>query len=183
MSTRDTLTDLGEVAIRTYGYGGFSYADLARKAGIKKASIHHNFPLKSDLGLAVLERYAQRLEDTLEAISNSSATGREELARAINVYREALGDGSRMCLCAALSGDGERLDDTMHNRLADANRMVAHWPERTLARGQQDGSLTVKTGVTNAALATLARLQGAQLIARAARDVSLFDAATTDLPD
>ncbi|MEL7519278.1 MAG: TetR/AcrR family transcriptional regulator, partial [Pseudomonadota bacterium] len=74
MSTRDILTDLGEVAIRRFGYGGFSYADLARDAGIKKASIHHHFPAKADLGLAVLERYAQRLKETLEAISATSAT-------------------------------------------------------------------------------------------------------------
>jgi len=181
MSTRDILTDLGEVAIRRFGYGGFSYADLARDAGIKKASIHHHFPAKADLGLAVLERYAQRLKETLEAISATSATANEAQARAIGVYREALGDGSKMCLCAALAGDGGRLSDPMQARLAAANAMVARWLAKTFEQGASDGSITAVGDAAGRPIATLARLQGAQMIARAARDVTLFDEAMQDL--
>ncbi|HIE19064.1 TPA: TetR/AcrR family transcriptional regulator, partial [Candidatus Bathyarchaeota archaeon] len=35
------------------GYGGFSYSDLSKALGITKASIHHHFPSKEELGLAV----------------------------------------------------------------------------------------------------------------------------------
>ncbi|KAE9771026.1 TetR family transcriptional regulator, partial [Escherichia coli] len=40
-NTRQLLT--------TGGYKSFSYADLAERVGIRKASIHHHFPGKEDL--------------------------------------------------------------------------------------------------------------------------------------
>lgn len=181
MSTRDTLIDLGEAAIRSFGYGGFSYADLARDAGIKKASIHHHFPAKADLGEAILGRYGERLEQSLTAISDSSATGAEALTRAIGVYRDAMGDGSTLCLCAALAGDGEKLNNAMQGRLAAANAMVIDWIDATLARGAADGSLSASAASPDAAKAALAQLQGAQMIARAGRDLKLFDAATAGM--
>ena len=49
MRTQDRLVEIGETLMRQRGYGGFSYADLALKAGIRKASIHHHFPTKDDL--------------------------------------------------------------------------------------------------------------------------------------
>ena len=59
MNTRTSLLDSAEQAVRQRGYNGFSYADLAREIGIRKASIHHHFPTKADLGLALIERYNQ----------------------------------------------------------------------------------------------------------------------------
>ena len=79
MNTRDHLVDLGEAAMRQNGYGGFSYAHLAKLAGIRKASIHHHFPAKADLGLAVLDRYADRLITALNDIKATSRTGAQAL--------------------------------------------------------------------------------------------------------
>lgn len=181
MDTRDILIDLGEDAIRRLGYGGFSYADIAREAGIKKASIHHHFPAKADLGLAVLGRYADRLKERLEAIAQTSETAGQAFERMVGVYREALGDGSQMCLCAALAGDGDKLSDAMRTRLSKANAMVMDWLAKTFDTGLADGSLNSASCSYHQPAATLARLQGAQLIARAAGDVNLFDAATESL--
>jgi TetR/AcrR family transcriptional repressor of nem operon len=42
--TAERLMDLAEVHIRSAGYGGFSFRDLAAEIGIKSASVHHHFP-------------------------------------------------------------------------------------------------------------------------------------------
>ncbi len=175
------MIELGDAAIRSHGFGGFSYADLAREAGIRKASIHHHFPTKADLGEAVLGLHGEQLEQDLLAISATSETGAEALTRAIGVYRDALGDGSKLCLCAALAGDGEKLNDAMQDKLAALNRMVIDWIAETLARGAADKSLKSVSDTGKEAIAVLARLQGAQLVARAAGDVSLFDDATAGM--
>jgi TetR/AcrR family transcriptional repressor of nem operon len=184
MSTRELLIDLGEQAIRTRGFGGFSYADLALEAGIRKASIHHHFPAKTDLGLAVLERYAAQLEDKLSALCTSNKTAAETFEAAVRVYRDALGDGASLCLCAALAGDGERASEAMLAKLASTNAMVIAWFTRVLEDGRADGSLAVPADpewAQDFAAGVLAQLQGSQLLARAGSDPSIFDAATKTL--
>ena len=52
--TRAALLDAAERLIRERGYAGVSYADLAGLVGVRKASIHHHFPGKADLALALL---------------------------------------------------------------------------------------------------------------------------------
>lgn len=181
---RELLIDLGEGAIRSRGFGGFSYADLAAEAGIRKASIHHHFPAKADLGLAVLERYAARLEATLAGFRAPGRTAADAFVAAVRLYRDALGDGSTLCLCAALAGDGERASADMLAKLAVTNAMVIDWLGAVLHDGSEDGSLAVSVDgarITEYAAGVLAQLQGSQLLARAGSDVAIFDAATHNL--
>ena len=53
-STAARIIDEGRRLIMTRGYNGFSYADVAAAIGIRKASIHHHFPGKNDLAVAVV---------------------------------------------------------------------------------------------------------------------------------
>lgn len=179
--TRETLVNLAENAMRTRGYGGFSYADIARDAGIRKASIHHHFPTKADLGLAVLDRYADQVSRQLDAIDQQSRLGGQALLGAIEMYRAATGSGQALCLCTALAGDSELVCDDMREMLARANSMVAQWIEQTLLKGRRDMSIAVSGDPAVEAVAILAQLQGAQLLARAAGDMDQFDHAVSTI--
>ncbi len=64
MSTRSDLLTSAEVLLRTKGYAAFSYADLAEDIGIKKASIHHHFPTKEGLAIAIVESYLFRFKSS-----------------------------------------------------------------------------------------------------------------------
>ena len=66
--TRASLMQTAESLLCTRGYAAFSYADLAEAVGIRKASIHHHFPAKEDLGVAVVEAYVERVAQGLEGI-------------------------------------------------------------------------------------------------------------------
>ncbi|WP_341711497.1 TetR/AcrR family transcriptional regulator [Erythrobacter sp.] len=179
--TRTLLLDLGEKAVRTRGYAGFSYADLARDAGIRKASIHHHFPTKADLALALIERFAAMLADALTAIEASAPTGGRALGGAIDLYRDALGDGDTMCMCAALSADAALLEPRTTDALNAANKAIALWFERVLSKGKEDGSIAGVDEPETSALAALAQLQGAQLLARASGSIEVFDRAVATL--
>ncbi|MDH8172912.1 DUF417 family protein [Klebsiella pneumoniae] len=48
MSTYDKILRLTDTLIQQRGFLGFSYADLEKEIGIRKASIHHHFPGKTD---------------------------------------------------------------------------------------------------------------------------------------
>src|ERR1700709_1701373 len=75
---RDTRGDLlfeAEVLIRSRGYSGFSYADLADAVGIRKASIHHHFPTKAARAVALVAAYDERYDAALAGIMTASADG------------------------------------------------------------------------------------------------------------
>ncbi|WFL77610.1 TetR/AcrR family transcriptional regulator [Altererythrobacter arenosus] len=181
MGTQDKLLNLGEALIRERGFGGFSYADLATAAGIRKASVHHHFPAKADFGLAVLDRYSDRLAITLGDILATSRNGAQALTAAIKLYRDALDGGERMCLCAALAADGSVLTEEMRAMLHRSNRMTCDWIEQVLVSGRRDRSIAVAGDPAEEAVSILAQLQGAQLVAKAAGDPIVFDKAVSTL--
>lgn len=181
VETRERLMDLGEAAVRERGYGAFSYADLASDAGIRRASIHHHFPTKADLGLALIRRYSANLDANLDQIIASSKTGGQALSRIIAVYREALGGGDSLCLCCAMAGDSALLNREMSAALDQANQHVIIRIFDTLDLGNQDGTIAKVSRTEGFGTATLATLQGAQLLARAAGDVSRFDMSVSTL--
>src|SRR5580698_10432746 len=67
--TREEILDRAEALIQTRGYSAFSYQDISDSLGIRKASIHYHFPSKTDLGIAVVDRYVARFAAGLAAIS------------------------------------------------------------------------------------------------------------------
>src|SRR4051794_36242328 len=58
--TSDLILDVAQELLQTRGYNAISYQDIADRIGIRKASIHHHFPNKSDLAQALVRRYRQR---------------------------------------------------------------------------------------------------------------------------
>ena len=55
--TKTALLNSAERAARSKGFDGFSYADLAKEVGIRKASIHYHFPTKDALTISLMVRY------------------------------------------------------------------------------------------------------------------------------
>ena len=181
METQEKLLDIGEAVMRTKGFAGFSYADIASEAGIRKASIHHHFPKKADLTYAALVRYAERMAAKFADIEARSRLGSHAILAAVQFYRDATNDAQQTCLCVALSADARFLDERIAKTLAAANRMALDWFERMLAKGRADLSVSVSGLPADEAAAVLAQLQGAQLLAMAEKSLQAFDRATAVL--
>ena len=88
--TAEEILDVAEMLIQTRGYSASSYQDISQVLGIRKASIHYHFPSKTDLGVAVIERYAERFRSR----TRCDRTGQ----------RPEFGAGYAGVLHAALSG-------------------------------------------------------------------------------
>lgn len=175
MSTRTELLDAAEQACRRQGFDGFSYADLSDAVGIRKASIHHHFPTKSDLALAVIERYSENFFDHLRAISSKRGTAASRLRAYIKTYRAALSGGETVCLCVAFSAGRESLASPVLEQLNAFHAKSIEWLTALFREAQEDGSISDLETPKLEASASLAVMEGAQLMARAANDVSLFD--------
>jgi len=72
MSTRSEILVTAELLLRTKGYAAFSYGDLADEVGIKKASVHHHFPTKEGLSIAIVESYLFRFKKSLVQINDDN---------------------------------------------------------------------------------------------------------------
>lgn len=165
---RDTRAELlmqAETLVRTSGYAGFSYADLAAAVGIRKASIHHHFPTKTDLALALVAAYAERYDAALAAIE---ADHREAPARIEAYGRLYLGgvEQGLGCLCAVLAIEGEALPEQLRADIARFFERHIAWLEGVLREGLARGALRPGIDPTTQARLVIATLEGALLMER-----------------
>jgi TetR/AcrR family transcriptional regulator, transcriptional repressor for nem operon len=98
------ILDVAEALAQTRGYNGFSYADIAVKLGVTKASLHYHFPSKAELGQALIERYRRLFGAALEAIDQQIPDPRRKLRRYVDLYISVLSN-ERMCLCGMLAAE------------------------------------------------------------------------------
>ena len=162
------------------GFNGFSYADVAAKLHITKASLHYHFAGKAELGEALIVRYAARFLEALAAIDAGNGDAPAKLDAYAGIYAEVLRQ-QRMCLCGMLAADYETLPKPMREavvRFFDDNEA---WLERVLEQGRGEGRLRFAGPAADAAQLIVSTLEGAMLVARPYGDPERFRAAAARL--
>ncbi|CAG2147087.1 TetR/AcrR family transcriptional regulator [Cupriavidus plantarum] len=179
MATSDTKQRILTIArgmVQAHGYNALSFRDIAQEIGIKGPAVHHHFTTKGDLGAALARTYTDDAIALLEDLLLTSHSQREVFDRYIAVFRAALENGNRMCLCGIMSAELEDLPEPVRvevNRFTDVN--IA-WLTRLLALGGDAGADKVPEDARRRrALAIFTAIEGAQLVARGHRDVAMFD--------
>lgn len=162
MDTRSRLIEEATHLVRTRGYSAFSYADLAQVVGIRKPSIHHHFPTKEDLGLALIERYTDVFMSRLEHISRGEATTVGRLRGYAALYDEAFAAGEA-CLCGMLASEVANLPASMRAGVLRFLNLNRDWIRGALEAGQGGLPADFDAQATN----ILGLLQGALFVARA----------------
>jgi TetR/AcrR family transcriptional repressor of nem operon len=178
--TRAQLLTEAEAAVRRVGYAGFSYADLANHVGIRKPSIHHHFPLKEDLGAALVETYTDRFREALDNIAAAAPHAPQRLAAYATLYRVGL-EAGQGCLCGVLASELAGLPERVRAGVRRFFEVNAEWLAAVIAEGQAVGSIRSDVDAHAQAAAILAALEGAMLVGRALGSVDAFDAATATL--
>ena len=178
MNTRTSLLDVAEQAARSRGFDAFSYADLSEAVGIRKASIHHHFPAKADLALALISRYRETFLSTLADIDAKNTSAGDRLAGFLHSYRDALSDGQTVCLCVAYSSTRDSFEEPVIDELDAFHADCLAWLETVFLQASQDRSIKDPGPAPMEAKACLAMVEGAQLMARAAKNPNRYDAAT-----
>lgn len=164
MSTRDRLLELADTLIQQNGFEGFSYADLARGLGISKASIHHHFPVKADLGIAYCEKKINEFSDLEKKILNLSP-GPEQLSAYLNAFSSCARNGE-MCGVYAMLSDSNMFPV----KLKDAVNFLANFEicilTGILKRGKEAGMLKFDVSPQDMSMIVCNALKGALLLNR-----------------
>jgi AcrR family transcriptional regulator len=94
------VLDVAALAFQSRGYHATSTHDIMREAGVTGGALHHHFPTKKALGLAVIrERVAQAVEETWIEPVRSARTAADGIAEVFGRMAAALDDRGRVLGC------------------------------------------------------------------------------------
>jgi len=181
-STADTILTCAQSLIVEGGYNGFSYADIAKVVGIRKASIHHHFPSKVDLVRALVARYREEAEAGMAHLERQTSDPLEQLRSYVGYWQSCITNASApFCICALLATEIPALPEEVGLEVRAHFRSLSAWLTSVLERGARVGEIQLATSPRAEAETFMATVHGAMLSARAYGDPAMFGVVTGSL--
>ncbi|MFS8113145.1 TetR/AcrR family transcriptional regulator [Rhizobium jaguaris] len=169
---REAVMAAAKAAVQAHGYNALSFRELAKDVGIKSASVHYHFPTKGALGAALARRYTEDGATYLDELLVKSQDPKWCMDRYAEVFRAALANENRMCLCGIMSAELDDLPPEVRSEVDNFAAMNVAWLARVLKLANPDAAEHV---LNEHAMAIFAAIEGAQLIARGCRDIAIYD--------
>lgn len=167
-STSDHIVEEGRRLIMTRGYNGFSYADVAAAIGIRKASIHHHFPAKSDLAEAVVEQSRAVIRAQTAMLAEAAPEAADQLRAYTGYWERCIADDSApFCVAAMLAAELPSLPEALATAVRAHFNELRVWLAHILELGVRQGSVTLVGTAADEADAFMSAVYGAMLSARA----------------
>lgn len=104
-NTYEQIMTVAKELIQTYGYNGFSYADIAARVGIRKATIHYHFPNKSYLAKSTVSRYRENFRQKLKQIEQQTNDPYAQIEMYVQMYRNVIEESDNICMCGMLGAE------------------------------------------------------------------------------
>ncbi|MXV36740.1 MULTISPECIES: TetR/AcrR family transcriptional regulator [unclassified Saccharibacter] len=180
MPTKEKLLREAALFMKGRGYSAFSYADLAEKVGIRKASIHHHFSTKERLGELVVQRAIEDTQKYFEDVEESSNYIVERLRAYMLLFSEGYQE-KRLPLCCVLSVDMANLPDSIKKKAKIYFEIQINWLTRIVQQGREVGDIVSSCDPACAALTIFTMCEGASVVARAIENADIFDSTFNEI--
>ena len=166
-STTGRIIEAGRQLMMMRGYNGFSFADVAEAVSIRKASVHHHFPAKADLAVAVIEQSRSAIHARALAFDEGATDAVEALRGYTRYWERCIDDGSAsFCLAAVLAAEAPSLPPTVAAAVREHFHDLATWLAFVLAEGRLKGAFAFEGSPDREAERFMASIYGAMLAAR-----------------
>ncbi len=175
--TRARILASADQLLRSHGFNGFSYQDIARPLGIRNAAVHYHFNTKAELAVAVIDHYRDILRSRTAEFMAGSGDPVEQLEGFIAYSTQECCDQRTMCPVGALSSDYYSLPEPIR---AAGDRLLAElltWMTRVCVVGREQGRLRFAGDPAAKAQQIVATLQGARQLARFRGQATMHDVA------
>lgn len=169
---REAIMAAARAAVQARGYNALSFRDLAAEVGIKSASVHYHFPTKGDLAVALARRYTEEGEAFLAEIIGASSDASWCMDQYTKIFRSALVNENRMCLCGIMSAELDNLPESVRAEVDRFTEMNVAWLGRVLSLARPGAATDV---VDEHAMAIFSAIEGAQLVARGRGRIDVYD--------
>jgi TetR/AcrR family transcriptional regulator, transcriptional repressor for nem operon len=177
--TADRILAAGRQLIMRRGYSGFSYADIAEAIEIRKASIHHHFPAKTDLVVAVLNEWREAFEADVTSLQASGADAIAQLRAYIGHWERCIADDTApFCVAGMLGAELPALPEEVAQGVKTFFDKLTTWIEGVLESGVKDDLLKLDSSVKTEAATLVSLVYGAMLAARAYGSAAQFKEVT-----
>jgi len=171
-STTERIIAAAERRMRTGGFHGFSFREIAADVGVRSASVHHHFPTKEDLAAAVARAYTDRFKAALGDPADPARSPQELLLLYVDLFRRDLVEDRSMCLCGFLACEGPTLAQRINAEIRAFFADNLAWLERVLARADPQAPPEARMAEASRIVATL---EGALLLAHSLGDRGAFE--------
>ncbi len=163
VSTRDALLKSAEIQLRSKGYAAFSYADLSEEIGIRKASIHHHFPTKENLGEVLVTQYIALFTEKLQSIDQIHADPVARLREYSRLFQASVND-RLLPLCGALAAEMAALPESLQILGRGLLVQQLEWLEKNLLQAAHLHGWTLAKPAKDYARMLLSALEGSSFI-------------------
>jgi TetR/AcrR family transcriptional repressor of nem operon len=161
--TRKKILDLAEVLMLSRGFNAFSYQHISGELGVRNAAIHYHFPKKTDLGVALIERYRRRFARYVAAQAELSPL--LQLERYFTLA-DTYYDKQQICPSGILSAELHTLPPEMRQCTASFVEEMRAWAIEIVRRGQAAGAMRYVGTPEGMGTIVFAAMQGSLQLAR-----------------
>ena len=133
MDTKAEIIKIADSLMRKKGYNAFSFSDIGRQLHIKNASIHYYFPSKTDLGVAIVGRHQEGLDDLIKTHVHKDPL--KKLNAFLSIYTEAKSEDN-ICLVGSLATDLYTVETQIKTELKKLVDNILKWVTAILEEGR-----------------------------------------------
>jgi TetR/AcrR family transcriptional repressor of nem operon len=184
-ATRDQILDAASRLILLRGYHCTSLDDVLKESGVGKGNFYYYFKSKEDLGYAIIARVVKAfVEHVLEpAFADAQDHAVDQIDRFLDLvvedHRQRKGVGG--CPMGNLASELSDVHEGFRQRFAGIFGLWEERMARALERGQATGDLRQDFDPAAAAQFVAAALEGAILMTKVTRDMSVLDNCAAEL--
>jgi TetR/AcrR family transcriptional repressor of nem operon len=175
-NTKEKIVELGRDFIQHVGYHSFNYKQIATQLDIKNAAIHHYYPAKEDLGVAVIEKDRADFEQMVKVLENATPTEKTEAI--LHAYNQYFKEGKRLCILSTCGSAYQDIPEKMQQVSKNYLDELIAWLTETFKKGLQTGEFKFSGSADDMTSRWVATLPGI-LIAGRMQGEAYFDNAIT----
>jgi len=163
-TTRNKIIDWGRKISQKIGYHAFNYKQIATALNIKNSSIHHYFPTKEDLAVAIIERDRYEFEQLIKAIDNESSMKKVETF--LSIYANYYTDGEKLCVMSTFGMTFNEVSESIRNASINYSTEVIKWLNEVFRNGLHAGEFTFSESPEEMTAIWMAALPGSLVVGR-----------------
>jgi TetR/AcrR family transcriptional repressor of nem operon len=182
--SNDTAERIMHVAHRLIverGFSAFSYADIAEAIEIRKASIHHHFPTKTALVVAVLQRHRSRMQEAHAGLDEHVSSPVDRLKKYMDYWEACIRNMTEpFCIAALLGAELPSLPVEVQAEVGKHFISLRQWIAKTLKDGVKQKTIKLQATTDVEAEMLMAAVHGGMISARVNGSSAIFKQVTTN---
>jgi TetR/AcrR family transcriptional repressor of nem operon len=173
--TAERIMNVAHKLLAERGFSAFSYADIAEAIHIRKPSIHHHFPTKTALVVAVLRRHKLRMEEAHTWLDQNISSPVERLEKYVGYWEACIRSMTEpFCIAALLGAELPSLPEEIQIEVGKHFVCLREWIAKTMEAGVEQKTIRLQGTADLEAEMLMAAVHGAMISARVNNSSILF---------